>query len=176
LGGGGGVRAAGAPGLEPRCGGPDLRLRQPGRDGSATRQLATQAAGGNAKVVLAPGMAVKVSVQGAAPGADADAYHRDIASRQNQHLQSLGFKTAEVTVVATLTEAGGDVVWTQKNNSQTPIVATVNTAESFQAALDKVVWSMASGWAGAVAPAPVLIRTGAGVEALPRSVVLTGDH
>ncbi|HBI45068.1 MAG TPA: hypothetical protein DDY78_19750, partial [Planctomycetales bacterium] len=180
----------------------------------ATRQLATQAAGGNAKVVLAPGMAVKVSVQGAAPGADAEAYHRDIATRQNQHLQSLGFKIAadapltltlqiqpsrdtgqmrtykeigrlrqnidvhviEVTVVATLTDAGGAVVWTQKNNSQPPVMASVNTAEGFQEGLNKVVWSMAAGWAGAAAPPSVLIRTGAGVEALPRSVMLTGDH
>jgi hypothetical protein len=159
-------------------------------------------------------MAVKVSVQGAAPGADAEAYHRDIATRQNQHLQSLGFKIAadapltltlqiqpsrdtgqmrtykeigrlrqnidvhviEVTVVATLTDAGGAVVWTQKNNSQPPVMASVNTAEGFQEGLNKVVWSMAAGWAGAAAPPSVLIRTGAGVEALPRSVMLTGDH
>ena len=29
-----------------------------------------------------------------AEAADADAYHRDVANRQNQHLQALGFKTA----------------------------------------------------------------------------------
>jgi hypothetical protein len=181
---------------------------------AATRQLATQAAGGKARVVLAPGMAVKVVVQGAAPGADAEAFHRDIASRQNQHLQALGFKTVadgpltltlqiqpardtgqkrpyksigrlgqdievnviEVTAVATLTDAGGTIVWTQKNISQPPFVASVNGAESMQQAIDNSVWKMASAWAGAVAPPSVLIRIGAGVEGLPRSVALTGDH
>src|ERR1019366_1465037 len=90
--------------------------------------------------------------------------------------QNVDVNVIEITVVATLTDAGGAVLWTQKNNSQTPIFASVNTAESFQEGLNKVVWGMAAGWAGAASPPPVLIRTGAGVEALPRSVMLTGDH
>ena len=73
--------------------GPPLLMAQTLPD-ATTRQLARQAAAGNAKIVLAPGMAVKVSVQGAAPpGADANTYHRDIANRQAQHLLSLGFNT-----------------------------------------------------------------------------------
>ena len=82
----------------------------------------------------------------------------------------------EVGVVVTMTDAGGAVVWMQKNNLQTPIFAAVNKAESFQQVLDNVVWQTAAGWAGGVAPPSVLLRTGGGVEGLPRAVALTGDH
>ncbi len=79
----------------------------------------------------------------------------------------------QVAVQATLTDGRGGVIWKQETTVQTPLPQTAFDVKDLQTALNKGMWDGVAGWVGtAGAPPTGLIRTAAGVEPLPRPVIL----
>lgn len=99
------------------------------------------------------------------------------------HLKSIGPRrktydvpVKEVACKATLTDAGGAVLWQQEHKVRTPGFFGVLHTDDPLTHLHDMVWNNAASWAAGLAPPPVVVQTPRGNETLPRAAILTGDR
>jgi predicted Zn finger-like uncharacterized protein len=90
--------------------------------------------------------------------------------------KSVAVPVKEVACRAVLTDSRGTTLWEVEQPFRTPDAAGVPPTGDPAAALDDALWGNCANWCAGLQPGSVLVRTAAGVEVLPRMVLLGGDR
>jgi predicted Zn finger-like uncharacterized protein len=82
----------------------------------------------------------------------------------------------EVVCEAKLSDANGGKIWERKQTMKTPEPFGIVRYEDIAGTLSKQMWQSCQSWGSSVGIPSSMIRTAAGVESLPKQVILTGDR